>query len=287
MLTTVIWITALGFITATAGIIAAIPVIRDKDAKGKYKLNIRGWFFIPCSLLLVILPVALYVIQSKSDKEERDHRDSELRKDYLAVAAKQQKSYDSSVKQIRKDFGDSNNRTLIVIGQTLAKYGLKFDTAARSVLPNQPVLQVITGPDGTQGISFLKFEDGLNHYRINFVSLDGASCCYDLKMTAAVEDSATTDKMRLIYRSPVRMFLTPTDNMSINASQQWTFTIDDSVSYKRLFLWVRGTYGDRDGTHTYHIDQVYFNRKQSNTFGRMGPDFKNKIKELVHRFEKD
>jgi hypothetical protein len=272
-----------------------------------------------------ILPLVQYFIQNHQDeqkettrKKEQDRRDSLLREDYeasvsrmkqeystsvatqqdgyQASVAEQRTEYAASVKHIRRDFGDSNNRTLTVIGQTLAKYKLQLDTAeklirdsAKIVVPEQPVLDVVTMPDGA-GIMFLKSENGLNHYRITFESEDGASCCYELKMSAVIllpTSDPHPDLGQGIYQGPVRMALTQTDNMAKGLHQRWTFTINDHPAYDMLYIWVRGTYKDRLGNHTYNIDKVYYNRKSANTFGQMGAEFQKSVKDIVHRYEKE
>lgn len=296
MFTPVFWITATAFATATAGIIAAIPVIWEPTKKTWIKFNLRGYIFIACSILLVILPVALFVIQSRSDKEERDTRDAALRKDYLASVAKQQQDYRASVMQIRKDFGDSNYRTEVVIGQILSIQRDSLDIAnkriiklmhdsgnIKTVLPDQPILKV--SDDATdKGLRFIKFEDNVNHYRINFVSFDGGSCCYKLKISGVVLDSTLG---QLTYKGPIKNMLDETDNLAKYESTAWAFMINNTHPYDWLYVWVRGTYGDRDGTHNYHIDQVYYNRKGANTFGTVGTSIRSNVLYLVHRFEKD
>jgi hypothetical protein len=312
-------ITAIALFTAIVAVIAAKEVILDDKKKGWRKLNVRGYVVILCAICMSILPLVQYYIQNQQDtkkendrKAETEKHDADLRKEYEAhvlmmkkeftTSARQQQSgyqasvaeqrseYAASVRHIRRDFGDSNNRTLIVIGQTLAKYKLQLDTAeklirdsAKIVLPDQPALHVTTTPDGL-GIQFLKFEVNENHYHITFMSEGGGSCCYDLKMSAVVLDSAL---QRPAYKGPIRMALTPNDNLAKDGWQSWTFTINNSHPYDWLYIWVRGTYLDLNGNHTYHIDKVYYNRKGPNTFGSIGVDMSNEVKLLVHRFEKD
>jgi hypothetical protein len=296
MFTTVFWITATAFVTATAGIIAALPVIWEPSKKGRIKFNFRGYIFIACSILLVILPAALYVIQSRSDKEERDARDAALRKDYLTSVTKQQQDYRASVMQIRKDFGDSSYRTEVVIAQILSIQRDSLDIAnkriiklmhdsgnIKTVLPDQPVLDVMNMQEGKEGFKFIKYEDGVFHYSINVLSQDGASCCYNLKLSAVALDSASN---QLAYIGPIRSGLTATDDLAKFGAYQWTFQISYPRLYDWLYLWVRGTYSDREGKHTYTIDKVYYNRKGPNTGGSMGGDTRKSVIYIVHLFEK-
>jgi hypothetical protein len=256
-------------------------------------------------------------------KKEQDRRDSlqlsrygdsirQIRKDYevsvihmsnefSSSVDTQRSEYASSVKHIRKDFSDKNNQTLTVIGQTLGSYGLRLDTTEKrlrkmiqdsanikTVLPNAPVLAVIKMEDNIPALTFLKVENNENHYRIKFVSQDGASCCYDLKMSAVIVDSGDiTGPYQMAYKGLVPMYLTADDNIAANASVAWTFTINNSNHYDRLFLWVRGTYMDRNGTHVYSIDKVYYNLKSSNISDEMGEATKKGVIKLVRRFEKN
>jgi|GEM_PF-4513561 hypothetical protein len=289
------WVLGISIATATGALFAARDVLFKKDCLPKVRISRAGYGLLVCSLALIIFPCVLYKVQNASDKKERDDRDSVLRKDYFTQTNKQLREYDSSVRQIRKDFGDSNNRTLTVIGQTLAKYGLRLDTNERrltklitdsgnmkTVLPNQPVLDM-GRPGGQSGFEYLKFENGLNHYAISFMSLDGASCCYDLKISAAVVDSASTG---MWYKGPVQSGLTPTDVIETNAGYKWTFAIDNTVQYESLFIWVRGNYKSRDGSHTYLIDKLYYNRKTSNSWGQYTGRSKKTIISVINANEK-
>jgi len=288
--------TFVAFVTAVIAVIAAKEVIWDEQKPGVNKLNGKGYVVIICATFMVFLPLVQYCFQNKEDEKKEAHqtaeeikRENELRSDY-----------EKSVVQIRKDFGDSNYRTLTVVGQTLAKYGLRLDTTEKrltrlihdsanmkTVLPDQPVLELI-GPNNELGIQFLKFENGLNHYSIIFMSQDGGSCCYDIKISAVIADTATlpNNSFLLIYKGPVRMGLTQADQLAKGNAQPWTFSIDNKTIYNRLFLWVRGTYGDRNNSHTYHINKVYYNLKPSNTFGEMQGEIQKQIIELVNRIEK-
>ena len=280
----IVYIIASAVVASVVAGIAARDVIWKKGSSKWISFTRAGYAFVILSAALVILPTILYVAQSRSDKAERDLRDSILRR-----------SYDSSVTQIRKDFGDSNYRTLTVIGQTLAKYGYRLDTTEKrltqmihdsanmkTVLPDEPVLQMMTDQIGP-GFTFLKLENTINHYRISFSSADGASCCFAIKMSTVVEDTVSK---AYVYKGPVRFPLTDNDALNKNASQPFTFMIDDNNPYDYLFLWVRGTYKDRNGKNTYTIDRVYYNRKLPNSFGSMQGDTRNRVITATQLFEK-
>jgi hypothetical protein len=284
---TALFLTLAQIVTAIVGVIAARDVITDRLHSGRRKLNRLGRYLITCAFLMVLFPLIAGVIQSKIDEAKETSRKIETEKHDSIL----REEYRKSVQQIRRDFGDSNNRTLTVIGQTLAKYKLGLDTAEQkintlvkdsmNVKTEQPVLAVVS-PDGIP-IKFLKFENGLNYYSINFVSQDGASCCFDLNISAVVRDSGDAFAT---YKTKIPVRLTKTDVLAKNAFQPWNFTIDNSDPYDVMYLWIRGTYYDRTKTHKYTLEEIDFNRKSSNTCGKLGQDSKRDLMVLVSRNEK-
>ena len=283
-------ITIVALVTALIAVIAARDVITDKNKPGWKKLNKLGYVVIVSAILMVIGPMVQYFVQSHQDeikdhnqKVETEKHDSSLRADY-----------NKTILQMKTVYDTGNNQTLTVIGQTLAKYGYRLDTTEKrlakllrdsanikTVLPNKPVLQVLSDQIN-QGIKFLRLDNGQNIYSINFVSEDGSSCCYNLKISAVTKDAADI----YTYIGPIRVHLSDRDMLANNEAQNWNFTIDNSKPYDILYIWVRGTYGDRIGNKPTKIDQVYFNRKSSNNFGNMGSETHDLISEIVHKYEK-
>jgi hypothetical protein len=157
------------------------------------------------------------------------------------------------------------------------------------MLPEQPVLEVITTPEFGKGITFLKFEDGYYHYRITFRSQDGGSCCFNLKMSAVILDSNDINSTNywLLYKGPLEMALTYKDQLAKDDTQAWFFTIDNSHQYDRLCIWLRGTYADRNNKNSYSIDNVYYNLKSSNVFNEIIGITADNVRDAVRRFEKD
>jgi hypothetical protein len=272
-------ISLFALMSGVAASIAAKDVIWDSQKTTRIKLTSHGCVFISCTILLVLLPIIQYWLQTKIDEQKENQRavqeakrDDTLRKDYQ-----------TSILEMRKEFERGNDTTVTIITQTLGKYGDSLDRANQKLanLTDQPVLQV--GSDGeSQGIDFLKLEDNINHYRICFVSSDGASCCYNLKISAVVQNSPTYH----LYKGRVPVLLNRGDNLSKGESQRYSFRIDNSVPYDWLFLWVRGTYSDRTGKHKYNIDKVYYNRKGANTFGNFSGDTREKVIAIVRQNEK-
>jgi hypothetical protein len=281
----IVYIIASAVVAAIVAGIAARDVIWKKGSTKWISFTRAGYAFIILSAALVMLPSVLFVVQGNSDKNERDHRDSLQRVEY-------RKSVDS----LAKRFGDSNYRTLTVIAKILhdQKDSLDIDNAriyklmkdsgnVKEVLPDQPLLQLMVMPEGKEGFSFLKYEDERYHYRINFLSEDGESCCFNLKISAVVLDSAFN---RYAYISPLKSPLTGIDELGIGGSYQTTFWITHSLPFDYLFLWVRGTYKDRQGKRLYTIDRVYYNRKNANSYGAMQGNIRKGVIDVVQTYEK-
>jgi hypothetical protein len=287
-----LFITLAALVTAIVATIAAKDVIWDPAKKSRVKLKGHGYVFIICAILMVIFPLVQYYFQSKQDDQKENKRKTEQAKRDRELRIE----YEASVSQIRRDFGDSNYRTLTVIGNILSIQRDSLDIAnkriiklmhdsgnIKTVLPDQPVLDVINMQEGKEGFKYIKYEDGVYHYSINILSQDGASCCYNLKLSAVALDSASN---QLAYIGPIRSGLTATDDLAKFGAYQWTFQIDYPRLYDWLYLWVRGTYSDREGKHTYTIDKVYYNRKGPNTGGSMGGNTRKSVIYIVHLFEK-
>jgi hypothetical protein len=91
----------------------------------------------------------------------------------------------------------------------------------------------------------------------------------------------------MFYKGKINVRLNSVQALSKDEASNWTFTIDNSVPFDRLYLWVRGTYGDRNYDHPYSIDQVYYVHLPSNTFGSMGAWFGDDIRNNVRQYEKE
>jgi len=286
-------ITAISLFTAIVAVIAAKEVIWDESKNGWRKLNLRGYVVIPCAICMSILPLVQYFIQNDEEiKKEMGRRAETVKHD-----TQLRKEYETSVSLMKKDFDTSSDKTLRIVGQILAKQNDSLDIAnkriiklmhdsgnIKMVLPDQPVFQLVTTDEFGPAINFLKFENGFNHYSLTFMSQDGSSCCYDLKISAVVLFDTTL--LGMAYKGPVRMALTGTDNLAKDEIRHWSFTIDNSHPYNWLYLWVRGTYGDRNGTHTYKLDKVYYNHKSANTFGDMQGPIQTSVIANIRKFEK-
>jgi len=311
MIIVAIIITLFAFVTAIVAIVAAKEVIWDEKKPGWNKFNKRGYIVIICGVLMVFLPLIQFYFQNQLDEQKEANHTiqeakhdstlraeyrisvSQIRREYQASESQIRGEYQRSVLQIRKDYSSGNNQTLTVIGKTLAEYKLRLDTSERrvsqlikdsanrtTVLPDQPVLMVLDG-NRSLGLKFLKTEQGLNYYTISFVSKDGGSCCYNLKISAVIEDSSDD----AIYKGPVRVGLAPTDNLPKDGTTGWPFTIDDNIKYNRLVLWIRGTYSNRDDSHVYHFDEMIYNLKLNNYGGDFVGVTKNQIIKFIEQNE--
>jgi len=277
--------------SAIATSIAAKDIIWDANKKTKIKFTRHGYVFIACTILLVVLPIVEYLIQNKID-EGKDH---EKRVQQDNRDAQQRRDYQASVAEMRREFEKSNNNTVTIITQTLGKYGDSLDRANRAlrklmmdsgnmkiIPPEQPVLQLIEGPWG-KGIDLIKRDSSKCTYQLNFISGDAPSCCFDLKISAAIEANPFNF---VIYKERTANRLNSTRRLSKNQVADFKIEIDNDIKYDWLYLWVRGSYQSIDGKKSYIIDDVYFNHKGPNTWGLVTDQTRKAVIEIVKQYEK-
>lgn len=289
----VVIITAIATLTSIGGGIAARDIILERNVLGIVRITRAGWGFIIVSFALIVLPVTLFVFQSASDRAERDARDSVVRRDYKLSVAKEDSEYRASVDSLAKRFGDSNYRTLTIIGKILhdQKDSLDIDnnrivklirdSARTTVAADEPIVELNKIP-GYPGLLFLRSENLQNVYQISFVSHDAASCCFDWKISAVISDV----NERFVYKGQIPCYFTQLSTIPKNEESHFSFNVDNSIPYEWLYLWIRGTYKNRAGSKTYSYDKVLYNHNPPNSCGEFGTNTRNLVISIVKQNER-
>src|SRR6185312_864368 len=233
----------LALCTGIATTIATRDVILDKKDSKRHMLTRAGYGFLFFMVCVFVFSILQYFAQ---EREQKEH-DAKQQQQYEVSVERMRLEFAKSVLRIRAEYDTGNDKTLAVIGQTLAKYGYQLDTTNKRLiklihdsgnikqfLADQPVLDV--SQDFAPGIVFLKLENGVNQYKIYFTSLDGASCCFDVKISALVQESRESP---FLYKGLVPVLFNSADYLAKNEWTTWTFSIDNLNSYDLLYLWIR------------------------------------------------
>lgn len=274
----IIVILAFGLLGGIVSTIAARDIIWDRTKKSWMKLNTHGLVFVFCTIVLILLPLVQFYIQNKIDdqKEVQRKKDEQDRDDTLRNA------YNRSIVEMKGKFDKSSSETISNIVAILAKYGYRLDTTnerlSKIVTEPDPMLSV-SSSDNPKGISFLKEENGVSHYKVTFVSLDASSCCFQFKVNVVVQDSTG----ELDYMNMNGWKIGGNTCIDKDRSESWYFNIISNTYYNYLYVWIRGTYKNLDESKTFTVDEIVYNNKNGNVCGNIIGPTRDSIISLINR----
>ena len=281
MSTTTFIILGVSIASAIAILISAIPIIIVTRENGRKKLSKISWVLFICCLALILLPV----VQDRIQQKELIEREKS-----------QKQSYDESVSRMADRFAESSNRTVATLSEILGKYGYALDSSnkrlvkliqdsskTKVIIPENPVFQV--GNDGKdKGVSLISHENNFYKYKVTFCSFDAASTGFNFVAKVVISDSL--NNFTYVQNVFNKTIFSRTEAMQKNSSKSAYFKLPDNLGYNMVYIWIKGTYTNRDGNKTFPIDEIYFNNKNSNTDGIITGNTKDMVIKAVRLFDK-
>ncbi len=223
--------------------------LKNEDVKGIKGITTWGWMHFVLSLAFVILPIVAKRYQDIEDKRK-----------VIEIKVDQNKR-DSSLKAT---YDSSYHKTAFILSETLGKYGFKLDSVnkiltrlikdsskTKVIETEDPVLTMNTQGENT-GIEFIRYEDGLYHYRITLISADKGSSNFDIRASLIVLDSLKG--LTYLKRIP---FIEKNERLPKNGKIQFSFGITYDYTYNYLFLYIRGNYKNLDASKSFPMDIIF------------------------------
>lgn len=274
-----------------SGIVTVISSMGSIIEEGTHKFTTRGKVMVGFICVLVFLPLVQNWLQNKAD--ERKERDTKIAQDRRDSTLKAQ--YDSSLSVIKSEFDTTSMNYVLVVSETLGKYGYKLDSSTKSlkkIIRDSSKTRIITesfdpvlslgDDDRNKGISLVDRKNGSYNYEITIYSMDAGSSRFSLTCSAAIIGKD--------FSKPIYLSQFPTCDYKTTLSKGFGLTIYFRVNEKNVYdylvIWLRGSYYNMDGSKKYFTDQVYFNNKNGNTSKMFGHASSIFLKDFITKNEK-
>lgn len=246
--------------TAFAALIPSTGSLINKKGKGIKWVNKRGWVTLGFAIASITLTIyQSFRTQNEAVKKENLSKEDQNRRENFL-----RKQYDSSLVETKKKFDTTNVNTVLVITETLGKYGFKLDSANNrlvkvvkdssktKILENEnPVLLLCE-----KGISLDKSDRQECRYNISFCSRDAGSTGFKLLIRSAYEDSVRGLSYGGITSILYNNLQIP-KNTQYNSSYGYTSRLNSPMFIYKQYLYIIGTYMNIDRSKTFPIDLLY------------------------------
>ncbi|HXP51910.1 MAG TPA: hypothetical protein VN922_18280 [Bacteroidia bacterium] len=258
------------FVTSTGKII-------DRRRAWYNILTKRGWIFLVCSFVLVLIPLLQNNYLQSQAKIEQDERDKKMLD-----------SYNLSIKALKAS-SDSNSNDVI---KTLAEYGLKYDKAQKRIeklvtdsskrtyiQPENPTLKLINGGSSNQS-GIVANKEIRGEYNFYFTSIAATSSNINFKISFLIYDGKV---IRYLYGQDL---FNHKKIISKGETQSKTYEIDTSYKYDILIPYIRGTYTNDEGSKKFTFDEVFYYNNKTERFSMIEDKIRTQVIELVNTNEK-
>lgn len=262
-----IYVVIITSFVALSSILSAISKIINREKKGLKKVTGIGWIFFTLNLVIVFLS-ALQYWQNEIDikQKEEDSSKKQLVRDSLL-----RNQYDSSLYVMKEKYDTSNRRIVTTIANVLGTYGYRLDSSnqrlerlikdsakTRVILSDDPVFIICA----QSGISLTDFKNGRDYYEISFCSEDAGSSQFDINCPIIISDSLNN-----YFYIGTLDFLTKDTKIPKGLTYKGYFNFPYTNPYSFLYILVKGTYKNIEGTKHYQVNNLYYYNRQGNTSG--------------------
>jgi hypothetical protein len=222
--------------------------------------------------------------KDKVQKEDLDRRYLKLKNSYDSSVEVMKINYDSSVSFNKRNFDTSNNRTVLIVSQTLGKYGFQLDTTNRILkkmsVGETPIVE-LSALQNIKPISFLKNENHLNYFDYTISSSEESSSFFNLSMSMVIVDSTFGRK----YAGKITPLIY---SLKITKGGYFTsqFFVSDFLRFDSLYIWFRGTCKGVDEVKKGTSDLLYlYERNVNKTTTIISEAIKEEIEAIIKKSE--
>lgn len=224
--------------------------IVDTSRNGIKKLTKKGWLYIVCAIVLIVLPVMQHLYQIKEDiqkekiaKVKQDERD-----------LRQKEVYDSSILEIITVLGkygykfDSTNKKLVTLVRDSAK--------TRVIEPENPSFSLLIN-ETVKPISHRKTDSIYTKFELRFASINATSSFFDIKFYPFYEE--TTGEIIYIKSMQSKDNNALNYNLKLIENSYYISSVDipNILVKKNIYFWVDGTYKNIFGNKTFTVNELY------------------------------
>ena len=238
----VLLITIVTALASLSSFLSSTGKMADNRSRGIKSLTKRGRITVGLNVALVVVSIMQYFVNKhESDiKEAENHRSQAVRDSIL------KHQYDSTLTELKRKFDTTNINTITAFTGTLARYGLRADSANNRIVRivrdssktrvqtlATPILSLCPG----MGIVFDKTVYSLgryavDRYAISFCSLDASSTNYDIKCYIILGDSTSEE----LHDGIITTFLIPKNMIPKDNMNTYFFGLSrqSGLSYKTI-----------------------------------------------------
>jgi hypothetical protein len=245
----------------SAALIAFAKDIAEKYPKLKWIS--RLWFRILCAVIIATVPYfankQIESLKETSDLKKQNEKDSTVKHDAFIL--------DSAHKKEVKDYALESEKQ---ITETMAKYGLKYDSATKEMrkivsdsaisLPDPEVGICIKN-----GISLDSIENGKYQIGINICCLVSPARNIQLKIYPALKSSGI---LYLSSKTGNKSYYTILNYESMGSNTGRTNRIIiANPNWEDFYILITGTYTNLAENKTYKVDGIYTLKRNALNFG--------------------
>ncbi len=285
ILTLVVFLVAL--VGGVSSIIASTGELFNKGAKGIRYILPRGWIYLACTVLLMVLPTVQSIIQDNINAaKDIENKKAELIRDSTLKAA-----YDTSVASIKRNSDASNFAQTLTISQVLSKNNYELDSSnkeLRKMIRDSSKKTIVNGPDptfsvveteGHRAIEIIKTNEVDYTCIVHVKSADATTTrCQITAYVFIASDSSITD---FHYAGTFKDLFNLESGFTKDVPMSVRFELTTANKFDVLLVWLKGTYKNTDGTKTFPINTLYSFNIKNREFGIYRKEFMDRLEQKI------